>query len=86
MQHLAVAFETFQKQQLFANKKCLFGRAEIDYLGHIISRAGVATNPAKIQVMRSWLVLQSLKELRSFLGLLATIETLCSTMVLSVGF
>lgn len=44
MQHLAVAFETFQKQQLFANKKCLFGRAEIDYLGHIISGARVATD------------------------------------------
>lgn len=52
LQHLVVVFKTLQQQQLFGNKKkCLFGRAKIDYLGHRIFRAGVATDPVKIQVM-----------------------------------
>lgn len=54
LQHLAVAFEVLQQQQLFANKKkCLFWKRQIDSLGHVISAEGVATDSAKIRAMCS---------------------------------
>jgi hypothetical protein len=42
---------------------------EIDYLCHIISYQGVATDSRKIDVMLSWPSLTSVKQLRGFLGL-----------------
>ena len=41
----------------------------MEYLGHIIIRERVTTNPEKVAVMRRWLTPTTLKELRGFLGL-----------------
>ena len=38
------------------------------YLGHVISAAGVATDPGKIQAMAEWYRPQNLTDLKSFLG------------------
>jgi hypothetical protein len=51
--HLMVILETLRFNKLFANKsKCTFGQTEIEYLGHIISKEGVATDPAKISIIQ----------------------------------
>ncbi|KAK8918266.1 hypothetical protein KSP39_PZI021329 [Platanthera zijinensis] len=42
---------------------------QIQYLGHLISHQGVATDPGKIQVMLNWPSPSNLKKLRGFLGL-----------------
>ncbi|CAJ2679667.1 unnamed protein product [Trifolium pratense] len=68
--HLTEILQTLQSHKLFANKKkCSFGQAEIEYLGHIISGGGVSADPKKIEDMLKWPIPKDLKGLRGFLGL-----------------
>jgi hypothetical protein len=62
--HLLVAHMFYVKRS-----KCAFAHQELEYLGHIISKEGVATNPKKTQAMRDWPVLVIVSELMGFLGL-----------------
>ena len=49
--------------------KCTFAQRTISYLGHIISEAGVATDPAKVRAITEWPVPANVRALRGFLGL-----------------
>ncbi|GKC16027.1 retrotransposable element Tf2, partial [Tanacetum coccineum] len=49
--------------------KCAFGVAHIEYLGHVISDSGVATDPMKIKEIVEWPSQVTLNQLRGFLGL-----------------
>jgi Reverse transcriptase (RNA-dependent DNA polymerase) len=70
VQHLKLVLQTLRDNQLFAKlSKCEFGVIKVEYLGHIISSQGVATDPQKIEAMTTWLVLKTVKQLRGFLGL-----------------
>ncbi len=70
LKHLREVLSLFRKHTLFAKKsKCAFGELQVEYLGHIISGKGVATDPKKIQDMIDWTLPKSLKGLRGFLGL-----------------
>lgn len=48
--------------------KCQFCRSDVKYLGHVISAAGVATDPEKIKAVAEWEQPTDLKSLQSFLG------------------
>lgn len=50
-------------------QKCLFARTELQYLGHIVSAAGVALDPSKISAMLDSPTPQSVTYLHGFLGL-----------------
>jgi hypothetical protein len=50
-------------------KKCCLCSKEVQFLGHVISETGVATDPSKIEVINNWPTPTSVTELRSFLGL-----------------
>lgn len=68
--HLKFVLQQMEKHILFAKEsKCLLGQRQIEYLGHIISFQGVATDPLKVQAMLQWPTPRSVKQLRRFLGL-----------------
>jgi hypothetical protein len=70
LEHLRLVFYTLRDHQFYLKrKKCVFAKSELQYLGHIISKDGVSTDPAKTQAMVDWPVPSSLTELRGFLGL-----------------
>jgi len=49
--------------------KCSLLRAEVSFLGHVVSNQGVATDPRKIDLVRDWPEPRDVHEVRSFLGL-----------------
>jgi hypothetical protein len=49
--------------------KCAFATRQIAYLGYIISEQRVSTCPNKVKAVQNWPTPSSVKELRSFLGL-----------------
>jgi len=49
--------------------KCILFKMEIQYLGHLVSVAGVNTMPEKIQALKDWPTPHCLKDVRTFLGL-----------------
>ncbi|KAL0313621.1 UNVERIFIED_CONTAM: Retrovirus-related Pol polyprotein from transposon.6 [Sesamum radiatum] len=70
MMHLRKVLELLRQHQLYAQQsKCSFAQQQIDYLGHVISERGVATDPQKVECMRSWPAPTTIKSLRGFLGL-----------------
>jgi hypothetical protein len=68
--HLTQVLEVLRQNKLFAKmSKCTFGQSTIEYLGHIISPSGVATEPTKLEIIQKWPTPTNITELRSFLGL-----------------
>ena len=57
-----------ENQLLIKQSKCSFALQELEYLGHVISAAGVSTDPSKVAAVHDWPVPMSLKSLREFLG------------------
>ena len=48
--------------------KCHLGQTIVKYLGHIVSREGVSTDPCKVQRICEWPVPRSVSDVRTFLG------------------
>jgi len=64
LQHVRVVFQVLQANQLYAKKrKCQFGVAEVIYLGHVVSAAGIDVDQGKIQPVLGWSVPKNLKAL-----------------------
>ena len=67
--HLRDVFGRFRAAKLKLNpKKCELFRQEVAYLGHVVTRHGIATNPHKIQAVASWPIPKNKNELQGFLG------------------
>jgi len=49
--------------------KCALLQREVKYLGHVVGRDGVATDPEKVRAVRDWAAPVDFPELRAFLGL-----------------
>lgn len=50
-------------------KKCRLLQRKVQFLGHVISGDGVATDPDKVRAVQQWPTPKDVGELRSFLGL-----------------
>jgi hypothetical protein len=70
VKHLKAVFDILHQNRLFLKRsKCSFALQELEYLGHIIGREGVATDKTKVQAVTAWPQPTTVKELRGFLGL-----------------
>ena len=68
--HLRQVFEILRQNKLYAKiTKCDFFKESVEYLGHIISPEGIATDPAKVEAIQNWPTPTDLKDVQSFLGL-----------------
>jgi len=70
LRHLRAVLDELRRHQLFVKRtKCSFGASSVAYLGHVISAAGVAMDPAKVQAIHDWPAPRSPRAVRGFLGL-----------------
>ena len=70
IQHLQQVFQLLLQHQLLLKfSKCDIGASKVKYLGHVISKEGVAMDSNKVSCMVDWPIPKNLKELRGFLGL-----------------
>ena len=56
--------------------KCSLFRHKVQYLGHVISRDGIAADPTKIEKVATWIAPHSKREIQKFLGFATTIGVL----------
>lgn len=64
-EHLRLVLSTLREHGLFAKASmCSFAQSSIDYLGHVISKDGVATDAEKTSAMHAWPVPTTPTELR----------------------
>jgi len=70
LQHVRTVLQQMRMHHLFAKRsKCFFGELSVGYLGHIISAAGVAMDPAKVEAVETWPRPTTAHALCRFLGL-----------------
>ncbi|KAL0554584.1 hypothetical protein IC582_008508 [Cucumis melo] len=71
-EYLRMVLQTLRDNKLYAKfSKCEFWFKQVSFLGHVVSKAGVSVDPAKIEAVTSWPRPSTVSEVRSFLGLTA---------------
>ena len=69
-EHLRIVLQIFKESELYAKlSKCDFWLEEVQFLGHVISKDGVAVDPSKVEVVMEWQQSTTPTEVRNFLGL-----------------
>ena len=70
LKHIKIVFERLRKHGLKLKlKKCNFMQKETKYLGFVINENGVKPDPAKVEAIRSIKTPETVKEVRSFIGM-----------------
>lgn len=70
LERLKLVFARLRSAKLHLKfKKCNFCLREIEFLGHVVGRDGLRTDPKKIEAVRAMRAPTDLASLRSFLGL-----------------
>jgi hypothetical protein len=69
-EHLRFVLGILREKQLYAKlDKSDFWLEEVQFLGHVINKDGVAVDPSKVEVVMKWERPTNATEIRSFLGL-----------------
>jgi hypothetical protein len=69
-EHLRLVLKKLREHQLYAKfSKCDFWLEEVSFLGHIITDGGISVDPVKVEDVLKWEPPRTVKEIRSFLGL-----------------
>ena len=66
---VAVLERIYQLGLRLEPKKCEYLKPELEYLGHIITKDGIKPNPEKINCIKNFKPLKTVKDVQSFLGL-----------------
>ena len=70
LQRLAAVFDKCRQAKLkLKPSKYNFFRTQISYLGHLVSKEGISTDPSKIEAVKNWPKPKILNDIRSFLVL-----------------
>jgi hypothetical protein len=69
-EHLRIILQVLRKHHLYAKFiKCDFFQKQVHYLGHVISKEGVAIDPDKIRYIIECPTPKDVSDIRSFMGL-----------------
>ena len=67
---MRTSLQLLRDNQLYAKfRKCDSWLEQIAFLGHIISKDGLAVDPSKVEAIVSWQGPKNVAKIRSFLGL-----------------
>uniref|UniRef100_A0A669DMH2 Gypsy retrotransposon integrase-like protein 1 n=1 Tax=Oreochromis niloticus TaxID=8128 RepID=A0A669DMH2_ORENI len=70
LQHLDEVFQRLWRHGLkLQPNKCKFLQQEVKFLGHVVDKCGVRPDPDKISAVIDWPVPDTIRQVRSFLGL-----------------
>jgi len=68
-EHLAAVLRLLRYHGLYAKlNKCSFFHTKVHYLGHVVSKEGIAIDPKKIRAIMEWLATKNMDEVRYFMG------------------
>jgi len=68
--HLAEVFRRLREARLRVNpEKCHFCRTQLHYLGHVVDRQGIRTDPSKVSAVAGWPAPTTIRKVRQFLGM-----------------
>ena len=69
-QHLVTTLRTLRRHQLYGKlDKSEFWITVVNFLGHVVSVAGIAVDHSKVEAVQEWQRPTNVFEVRSFLGL-----------------
>ncbi|XLS75404.1 hypothetical protein HN51_032269, partial [Arachis hypogaea] len=69
-EHLRIVLQILREKKLYAKlSKCEFWKSEVKFLGHVVSKKGIAVDPTKVEAVMDWKQPTTVTEIRSFLGL-----------------
>jgi len=67
---LAKILRLLREHQLYDKlSKCSFSHTKVHYLGHVVSKEGIAVTAEKIRAIMVWVAPKSVDEVRYFMGL-----------------
>jgi len=69
LKHMEETFKRLRKEGITLKIKCELAKAQLKYLGHIVSNDSVAPIPSRVEQVANCAAARNRKELRQFLGL-----------------